>query len=792
MARTALPLHEHAIRKVWANHQFALILLVVGVIAFHNCFSGQLVFDDLRAIVHHKSISEFWPDGPFTTGARRPVGHWTLWLNHQLHGVHPAGYHAVNLGIHLASGLLLFGIVRSLLESFAKRDGFSGSPTRLAFAVAAIWSVHPLQTQSVTYVIQRLESLMGMFVLASIYLYLRGRRSAKASMCFYAASIASFYLALGTKENAICAPFIILLLERAFLSTSWRQTLKASLVVVIGTLLPGAIWLAIKSWKDLVLGDSLSLGSGVEGLTSITYLGSQPAVIAHYVLLAFWPAELCIDYAWPPLRSSSWLAVMLSVIVLGLLGSLWMYFRKPAIGFFFVSFFVLLAPTSSFIPIKDLAVEHRMYLPLACIVTLTALAFRYAVNKLQPHERRSRRILEIATIAALILLTSRTIVRNRDYHDPVRLWTSTLQVNSSNPRAHHNLAICLSEQGDSDLAAAHFLSALKIDPTLYQTRLALGELYASDGKMNLAIEQYQSALKHDPPTQDALFNLAVCYLATGRDVDGNEALKKVVSADPGHALAWNQIGLVQLHKGNLAQAGEHFTTAIRLKPRDAGFQRNLAHTFERRGRIDDAVHWYRSAIDMDSRESLAHNNLAGLLSKQGDKKGAEKHFRHAIESEPNSVDIRLGFANWLAHENRTIDATKEFANAVRDLPHVDRTHLEFASFLRELGQVSQANDVLLAASRQFWNKAGSLGPIGVALARYGESAGAVRVLERNCELSPDSAFAHNDLAAAYLGAGRHVDAKKHFEHALKIDPSMRTSRIGLERTQNMGDSTIHR
>ncbi len=202
-----------------------LVVIVVGLIAYSNSFNGVFILDDLLHIVGNTRIQHLWPPWDVMAHRSRPVVELSLAINYALGGLNPWGYHAFNLAVHLLAGLALLGIVRRMLQS----DRFQGRYTRtapwLAAAVATIWVVHPLQTESVTYIIQRAESLMGLFFLVTLYCTIRGAHSSRPR-AWYTAAVCACLLGMGSKEVMVSAPILVLLYDRLFLAASFKDIVR--------------------------------------------------------------------------------------------------------------------------------------------------------------------------------------------------------------------------------------------------------------------------------------------------------------------------------------------------------------------------------------------------------------------------------------------------------------------------------------------------------------------------------------------------------------------------------------
>ena len=319
--------------RVW----LVLVMVVVGLAAYADSLWGTFILDDYKHIVLNEQIRECGFDNlvELLSFGRRPVINLTLALNYQLGRLNPFGYHALNIIIHLLAGMTLFGIVRRTLLLKQFRSDYAEAAPWLALAVASLWTVHPLQTQSVTYVIQRGEALMGLFYLLTLYCTLRGATAGR-SWWWYLAAVAACALGMGCKAVIATAPVVVLLFDWLFLTGSFREVLQRR----------WGLYLALAATWSLLLGVGViqgvffpaptavaTMGFAYQGITPLEYLLTQPGVLLHYLRLSIVPYPLCLDYQWPVAKTAAAI-IPPTIVVIGLLvGTLWAVWRRHWIGF---------------------------------------------------------------------------------------------------------------------------------------------------------------------------------------------------------------------------------------------------------------------------------------------------------------------------------------------------------------------------------------------------------------------------------------------------------------------------
>jgi len=305
------------------------------------------------------------------------------------------------------------------------------------------------------------------------------------------------WLGTGCKEVMVTVPLVLLLYDRVFLSDSWRIVVRRRWAFYSG-LAPAMIWLVFASVSVQTENDKVSAGFACSTATPLEYLSSQPGVVLHYLRLAVLPDRLCFDYQWP--IADAWLPILLpGALVTALLTASLISLRyRPPLGFLGLSFFLILAPTSSIMAIADLAVEHRMYLPLASLIILLVVGFHAIVPRLLRPEAKPAALYAAVLLFAVATLSLRTFVRNRVYCNPIVMWSNTVAASPHNDRAHNNLAFHLDTHDLSDLAANHYLRAIELNPENHQAHRNYARFLNKRGERKRALVHLRRALAIKP------------------------------------------------------------------------------------------------------------------------------------------------------------------------------------------------------------------------------------------------------------------------------------------------------
>lgn len=764
--------------RFWRTLGLGAGLLLVTLCAYANSLQGEFFLDDFVHIVDNDALRSPWPIRSLLSHhPSRPLVMLSLAANFALGGLAPLGYHAVNLAIHLAAGLLLFGLVRRTLALLPRYSERTNTADLLAFAVALIWLVHPLQTQSVTYVIQRAEAAMGLLYLACLYCVLRGSRTSR-SWPWYMAAVLAGSLGMGAKEVMVTAPLMVLLYDRVFLADSWRAVLERRWGVYLG-FLPALAWLVVVT---VTAPAPAAPAAGGEAITPWSYLGSQGGVVLHYLRLTLWPDPLCLDYLWPVARTPREILLPGAVVAALLTASLVALRRRPPVGFLGIAFFLILAPTSSILPIDDLAFEHRMYLPLAPLVALLVFGYDALARRFVAGERIRAGLTAALLLVIVVPLALRTFDRNRDYQDPIAMWRSVLRVAPTNHRAYSNLGSELIRRGEFAAAEAPLKEALRFGPDYAEAHTNLAVVLTRRGDLAAAADHLQSALRTRPGFAKAHYNLGNVLTEQGKLSLAMAHLQQALRQEPDYAEAHGNLGFVLARRGRLEEASVHYEHALRVRPDDASFAVGLGGVLAEQGKLSQAAVHLQRALRLEPDNAEAHRNLGGVFARQGDLAQATAHLQRALRLVPDNAEahnnlgvvlLRRGDLEAAAsHLEAAIRATPRYAEAHSNLGNVRVQQRRSAAAVRHYRRALQLQPELLGAANGLaWILATSPD------ASLRDGAEAVRWAERCAQRTRRGNPAVLDtLAAAYAEAGRWSDARSTAEAAVALssraDPAL--------------------
>jgi tetratricopeptide (TPR) repeat protein len=597
-----------------------LLLWSLTLATYSNSFRGPAVFDGARLISQDARIraataqnlrlivtEEYWYQSA-PSGLYRPFTTFSFLANYAIfgNGSSPEGYHWVNFALHAINLSLLYALGLLIL----------GEPG-LALALAALWGLHPLLTDSVTNIAGRADLLAACGVLAGLLCYWRATSSdGRRRMAWMAGLVAAQTVGLFSKENAAVLPGLMLLTDLAWPN---RVTGRARAFAYAALALPYGLFFWLRAqvhtnmWINPAENPLIAAGFWTARWTAVKVLGK-------FVWLFLWPAHLSADYSYNAVPLVTWSPVDIGALIAlaicagGLVLAVRWRHTWPA-GFFFVLFFfIAILPTANLIfLIGSVMAERFVYLPSIGLAGSVVVACQ-ACRGLQ-----ARRVAWTAFGLACLLCAARTYARNMDWRDAVAFWTATVDACPESARPHNNLGDTLATlPGRLPDAIAQFHTALRIRPDYADAHYNLANALArTPGDLPAAVSEYQSALRIEPGFAQAHLNLGtVLAQLPGRLADAIAEFQAAARADPDLADAHYNLGstLAQL-PGRLPDAIAELQIAVRLQPDNARAHNNLGSLWSRMpDRLPDAIAEFQTALRIQPDYVKAHINLGGALA----------------------------------------------------------------------------------------------------------------------------------------------------------------------------------
>jgi protein O-mannosyl-transferase len=556
----------------------------------------------------------------------------------------PQPFHTVNIVLHVLSVLVVFAILKMLVNSdWAACGG------------ALLFALHPVQVEPVAWVTGLKDVLSGLLSLVAVWQYLVWAKTQTGRKAWhYGVAIGAYGLALLSKPAAVVVPAVSLILDCWVLRRSWRQ----SAIALIPWVLIAVPVMVVTKWvqPDVQIGFIPPLWA--------RFLVAGDA-FAFYLSKLVLPFSLGPDYGrlpesvlQQPLSYVTWIVPC----VLAALIWLWRD-RKPFLSAAAAIFVVGILPVSGLIPFQFQVISTvaDRYLYLSVLGPALALAWLLAA-----HERS---ITPVLCVLLLGLLTIASAAQTRFWQDNDTLFNHGLQINSRSWLAHYNLgAVAQTLRGESKEAIEHFRQALQINPNLASAHNNLGLALAAQGQMQAAVEHYREALRINPDHANAHYNLALALAGRGQMAQAVQQYREVLRIDPSDAEAYNKLavvlategqldesikyfhkaleltnsaatqseahfylGIASAKQGRLDQAGKHFEEALKLKPDFVDAQYNLGRVLAAQGDLDKAIDYFRLAIRTDPEFAEAHQSLGRALAQQGRKSEAIEHYQIAVQ-----------------------------------------------------------------------------------------------------------------------------------------------------------------
>ena len=576
------------------------IILVVGVLLYGRTLPYPFVFDDYIYLVGNplvKDARSFAYNGDFRSFAGystrlgldpdlstnfilRPVTYLTFYANYALGGLNPRGFRAVNIAIHCANAMLVLLVLSHLLRASPKAVSVTRfSAGFISLAAALCFLVHPLQIESVTYIVQRFTSLATCFTLLTILAYLRANAAERkpVRLAWRCLSVAALVAGMLSKETVFAVPFLLVLLDWLVMGTPLKVAGKRTLPYFLCLpIIP--IMILVTSWAQTNGGGTLSsafcIASDIKDPHyQWSYALTQPSVLLSYLRLILVPRRLNLDYDYPLFTSLLQEQVWMSVAVIaGIVACSWLLYRqRPGDArsslclYSVVWYFLVLMPSSSVIPLPDRMAEHRCY--LASIGALTALVCLVDVWRTSFVQLRwMRYIIPGSVMAWAVALSVSTWSRNEVWSSEIGIWRDTAAKSPHKFRPWINLGTAYAEKGGLHDAALCFRSALRIEP-----RLIVG--YENLAATENTLLHYQEALRISnvglrcaPNSLKMNYNQGVALCGLGRIEEAAQSFNRAIKIQATHLPSQLALTLCYDRLHQYDRALEHARTAASLDP----------------------------------------------------------------------------------------------------------------------------------------------------------------------------------------------------------------------------------
>ena len=701
-----------------------LLLCVLPLIVYYNTLNNDFTFDDLPLIQGSKllpSLKGFSAiEKVFTAkSGYRPIRTLSYAIDYHLSGIDPLGYHISNIIFHAITVLFVYLVTATILSNRMS-----------ALCAALLFAVHPIHTDSVAYMAGRRDILCGLFYLMGFYSFLKYRQTNR--LVYVLLSFAAYLLSIGSKEMGVTLPVLFFVYDLVnqispekelglhpikAAAGAFKTTVK-QYTYFYGIFFAGAlafsyykVFISSPSHQKVYYGDSMW----------VTFL-TVGRILFHYIKLLIFPVRLVADYSYDafPLSSSlfEWSTLSSLALLLGILFLLIrMITRKKWIAFGGIWFFITLLPVCHIIPHHELLAEHYLYLPSYGFCLIAALGFTALLQ-----DKRYYPLTLSVFLAIIILLSVRTIDRNRDWRDSITLWSKTV---SSVPRcaraqnnlgveyllkknytkamnhltaavevkpdyreAYNNMGLVHKERGSYDRAIALFTKAIMLygKKFYFDPVYNLANTYENKGDYDRAIDIYQRLLTRTPDSAQLHNNLGIAYQKQGRFELALKHYRRAVELDPVNVEARNNLGVWYYSNGMYDKAILEYKQILELKPDNVEVRCNLGTAYNNMGLYDKAIVEFKEALRIKPRSLEALNNLGMSYKKKGSYDQAIEAFNKALEINPALAIPHLNLATVYLSKKDTKKALYHFERALEiepDFPNIEPLRKKFEELKRE-------------------------------------------------------------------------------------------------------------
>ena len=660
-------------------HSKLILITAIGLV-YGNTFLSTFHFDDIPSILEKPWIRGLDKIPQFLFSFfQRPLIILSFNINYAISEFEVWSYHLFNIMFHVLATLLVYQLARRALDylkEFSPQKDFAFLP----FFAAMIFALHPLSTQSITYISSRSSLLVTVFYLASLILFFKGFQTWKVTgqkgWSHFLGSGLCFLLGGFSKETIVTLPAMLFLFHFYFIS---RQTPKAWVAT-------NAKWifllviplLALVGYKQFMAGGLLSASSA--HLQPGTWFLTQTAVIPfEYFRKMLFPFNMNIDINFPIL--SHWLQPLnwLGMVVLGLFITFWIRISacvsatgslevgRRCVGFGMAWVLLTLLPTSSFIPLLDVAVEHRTYLPLVGFVFIFAGGFGcvriWCEKSFSGFAFPVTKLIDFCAVLILLCFSVGVIIRNGDWKDEVTLWTDAKKKSPNLVRPYNNAGEAYDKLGKYDEAIAEFEGALKINPNYFFGLNNLGNVYGKQRKLPQAIGYFQRALEQKPDYGPAHYNLARAFHLTGKRQEAAESYRKAIKFNPYFEQAFYNLAYLAMELSLFDEAIQNFNKFLVMQPNHSKAHFGLGNGLMMKGHLDLALGEYRKSAELDPKFAFPYLNIANIQMQTKNIPAAIENFEKALTINPSmpAVHLSLGmvYHQFQGNSEKTLGHLKE-------------------------------------------------------------------------------------------------------------------------------------
>ncbi|MFC1606603.1 tetratricopeptide repeat protein [Candidatus Latescibacterota bacterium] len=646
-----------------------LIIILVGVIIYANSLDCSFHLDDHNNIIENEAIRDISDIGSIVGYApSRTVGVISFALNYHFHKLDLTGYHIVNLVIHICASLAVWWLVSLILATpEMKGSQMSRQVSLISTGSALLFLTHPLQTQAVTYIVQRYTSLAALFYLMAMCFYLNARKSSgNRKYPWFSAFIMTAFLGLFTKEIVFTLPLTILTIEIFFITGT--GILKNKVLWISGMAFTAfvVVFFMVSPYDiSQVFEPKTSMRYLDPPITSMLYLVTQFRVLVTYIRLMFIPSGQHLEYDYAVSHQVIDPAAIMSLLVLLaiLAGAVRLYKNNRLVSFGIFWFFITLTIESTIIPLEDVIFEHRLYLPMV------GFALMIMGGPVALMTKQHYKAVIVILVSVLLVFSSLTIRRNHVWKSDISLLEDSVSKSPGSARAHNNLALMLEHVGRRVDALRHYEESIRLKPNYSAAHNNIARMYIINNNLKLAELHNLEAIRIKPDFAKAYSDLGSVYGVAGNTGKAKESYNKAIEIDATFMETYINLGKLLTEENDIEGAKDLYRSALEIDNNVAEIHFNLSVLLEKEGLLNEAMEHYYEVLRINGDTVEVHFNLGNISLLAGKIETAKEHLRKVLEIDPTYIKAIVNLGSIAYSEGNTVEAKAFYIKALKVDPN---------------------------------------------------------------------------------------------------------------------------
>jgi protein O-mannosyl-transferase len=637
---------------------FAIVTLFIILISvYSNTFDASWHFDDEYSILKNNAlhITDLnWQNIKNTFRASsdgrgrldRPVACLSFALNYYFGESKVRGYHIINFTIHFLSSIFLFLFIYHTLNLPILKERYGPNSYFIGFLATVLWAINPVQTQAVTYIVQRMASMAGMFYIMTMYFYLKGRTSGPKLLriTHYFFCIVCAILALGSKENTVILPMVILLYDLFLIQGITKKSLKKYIFLFLIAVLTCAIVAVFLKGPSIFHPENIVSGYQLRGFSLIERLLTEPRVALLYVSLLLYPMPYRLCFSHDISISTGLLdppTTIIAILIIFAILCLTIFKSKkwPLVSFCIFFFFINHVIESTAIPL-ELVFEHRNYIPSMLFFVPIAILIAKGLDFFS-YKRSIQLIISIFVVLALVAIGHSTFIRNFAWKTEETLWLDAVEKSPNLSRTHINLGKAYAGIGFRRLALEQYKKALVLPDgpnrkAHYSAHYSIGLIYKSLKDHTAAMNHFLKAVELEPRFPPAYTSLGILKLEQGENDEALEYFLKALAHELNSQQERNYAGLVLLRQNKLENAIKQFQKSLKANPNDQAYiLTHLGAAYQGKGELESALKCFKKVVGINHKYVPAYLHLIASYLLKGEAAKAEKTAEELIALFPD-------------------------------------------------------------------------------------------------------------------------------------------------------------